>query len=66
MATQKIGKFEKNNLGIAVNVLFNSKKGIYTVWISDLNWKYGKQSNLLMVVDGENRHYSNQHFVKAA
>ena len=31
MATQKIGKFEKNNLGIAVNVLFNSKKGIYTV-----------------------------------
>ena len=28
LAIQKIGKFEKKNLGIAVNVLFNKKKSI--------------------------------------
>ena len=30
LAIQKIGKLEKNNPGIAVNVLFNKKKSIYT------------------------------------
>ena len=37
---QKIDKFEKNNPGKAVNVLFK------------------KQANLLMIVDGEKRHYT--------
>lgn len=30
LAIQKIGNFERNNAGIAVNVLFNCKEGIYT------------------------------------
>lgn len=30
IAIQKINKLEKNNLDIAANVLFNSKKGMYT------------------------------------
>ena len=37
LETRKIGKFEKNDLGIAVNVLLNSKKGICTVCRSDVN-----------------------------
>ena len=36
LAIQKIGKFEKNNPGIAVNVLFNKKKSIYTARRSEL------------------------------
>ena len=36
---QKIGKSEKNNPGIAVNVLFNKKKSIYTARRSELNGK---------------------------
>ena len=30
LAIQKVGTFQKNNTDIAVNVAFNSKKGIYT------------------------------------
>ena len=30
LAIQKIDKFERNNPGIAVNVLFNKKESIYT------------------------------------
>ena len=37
VAINKIGKFEKNNADIAVNVLFTSKKGIYTVRRSEFN-----------------------------
>ena len=51
-----MGKFEKNNPGIAVKVLFNSKKGIYTACILDRNGKCSKQANLLIIVDEENRH----------
>ena len=58
LAIQKIGKFDKNNPGIAVNVLFNKKKSIYTARRSGLNGKCSKQVNLLIVVDGENRHYT--------
>ena len=55
---QKIDKFEGNNPGIAINVLFNKKEGIYTVSRSELNGKCKKQVNLLMVVDVEKRHYT--------
>ena len=59
---KNIDKFEKNNPGIAVNVLFsnkkNQKKNIYTVRRSKHNVKCKKQVNLLMVVDGEERHYT--------
>ena len=62
VSIKKIDKFEKNNLGMAVNVFFNNKKGqkknIYTVRKSGRNVKYKKQVNLLMIVDGEERHYT--------
>ena len=58
LAIQKIGKFERNNPGIAVNMLFNKKKSIYTARSSEFNGKCSKQINLLMIVDGENRHYT--------
>ena len=56
MALNKISKFEKRNLEIAVNVLFVSKKNIFIARRSEFNGKRGKQANLLMIVDGENRH----------
>ena len=37
LAIQNIGKFERNNPGIAVNVLFNKKENLYTVHRSELN-----------------------------
>ena len=57
---QKIDKFEKNNRGKAVNVLFSNKKNqnIYTARRSERNVKYKKKVNLLMIVDGEKRHYT--------
>ena len=59
---KKIDKFEKNNLGIAVNMLFRNKKipkkNIYTIDRSEHNVKCKKQVNLLMIVDGEKRHYT--------
>ena len=58
VAINKIGKFEKNNPDIAVNVLFTGKKGIFTARRSEFNCNCKKQVNLLMVVDGENRHYT--------
>ena len=56
----KIDKFEKNNPGIAVNVLFSNKKNqnIYTARRSERKVKCKKQVNLLMIVDGEKRHYN--------
>ena len=53
---KKIDKFEKNNPDIVVNVLFSNKKNIYTACRSEHNMKCKKQVNLLMIVDGENRH----------
>ena len=82
MAINEIGKFEKNNSEVAVNVLFTSKneddeeisaleclrylfqeeklKGgtFYIARRSDYNCKRKKQVNSLMIVDGENRHYT--------
>ena len=57
---KKIDKFEKNNPSMAVNVLFSNKKNqnIYTVRRSKCKKKKKKQVNLLMKVDGENRHYT--------
>ena len=47
VSIKKIDKFEKNNPGIAVNVLFNNKKSpkkdIYTVRRSERNVKCKKQ-----------------------
>ena len=39
VAIEKIGKFEKNNQEIAVNVLFTSKKDIYIPRRSEFNGK---------------------------
>ena len=53
---------EKNNPGIAVNVLFSNKKSpkndIYAVRRSERNVKCKKQVNLLMIKDGEKKHYT--------
>ena len=57
LVIQKIGKFEKNNPGTTINVLFNNKKGMYKAQKSEFTGKSSKQANLLMIVDGENRHY---------
>ena len=57
LAILKIVKFERNNPGIAINVLFNKKESIYTVRRSELNEKCSKHVNLLMIVYGEKRHY---------
>ena len=55
VSIKKIDKFEKNNPGIAVNVLLSKKKSqnIYTARRSELNVKCKKQVNLLMIVDEE-------------
>ena len=55
-----IDKFEKNKPGIAVNVLFSKKKSqdIYTVCRSEHNVKCKDQVNLLMIKDGEKKHYN--------
>ena len=60
VSIKKIDKFEKNNPGIAVNVLFSKKKSqnIYTVRRSKHNMECKKQVNLLMVEDGGKRHYT--------
>ena len=60
VSIKKIDKFEKNNPGIAVNMLFSKKKSqnIYTVRRSKHNLKCKKQINLLMIEDGEKRHYN--------
>ena len=60
VSIKKIDKFEKNNPGMAVNVLFTNKKSqnIYTAHRSERSVKCKKQVNLLMIVDGEKRHYN--------
>ena len=59
---KKIDKFEKNNPGIAVNVMFSIKKSqkqnVYTKRRSERNVKCKKQVNLLMIEDDEKRHYT--------
>ena len=56
MAVNKIDKFEKNNPDIAINVLFNDR-GIYICRKSKHNDRK-HIANLLMICDGENRHYT--------
>ena len=60
VSVKKIDKFEKNDPGIAVYVLFSNNKNqnIYTARRSECNVKCKNQANLLMVVDGEKRHYT--------
>ena len=62
VSIKKIDNFEKNNPDIAVNVLFNNKKNekknIYTVRRSWRNGKRKKRLNVLMIVDGEKKHYT--------
>ena len=60
VSIKKIDKFKKNNPDIAVNALFSKKKNqnIYTARRSERNVKCKKQVNLLMIVDGEKRHYT--------
>ena len=45
--TKKICKFKKNNLDIAANILFCSRKGTYVAYRSNFNGKGSKQYNLL-------------------
>ena len=60
VSIKKIDRFEKNNRQIVVNVLFSNKKSqyIYTARRSKHNVKCKKQVNLLMIEDGEKRHYT--------
>ena len=60
VSIKKINKFEKNNPGIAVNLLFSKKKSqnIYTVGRSEHNMECKKQVNLLMIEDGGKGHYT--------
>ena len=56
VSIKKIDKFEKNNPGISVKKKKN--QNIYTARRSECNVKCKNQANLLMVVDGEKRHYT--------
>ena len=60
LSIKKIDKFERNNPGIALNVLFSKKKSqnIYTVRRSEHNMERKKRVNLLMIEDGGKRHYT--------
>lgn len=53
-----MGNFKKNSLGIVVNMLFNYKIDAYAASRSAFNRKYSKQDNLMMISDGEKRHYA--------
>ena len=62
VSIKKIDKFEKNNPGIAVNVLFSNKKSqkknINTARRSERNAKCKNEVNLLMIEDGKKRNYT--------
>ena len=65
VAVNQIEKFEKNNLDIAVNVLYlhSPKEGkirdkIAILRRSDGNTSRSKVVNLLLITDGEKRHYT--------
>ena len=57
VSIKKVDKFEKNNPGIAVNVLLSNNKNqnIYAARRSERNVKCKKQVNLLRIVDSEKR-----------
>ena len=46
-------KFEKNNLTIALNVLYTEKEKIYPAYVSKYNSNHEKQVILLMISNGE-------------
>ena len=62
VSIKKIDKFEKNNPGKAVNVLFCKKESqniyIYITSTSERNGNCKKQVNLFMIANGEKRHYN--------
>ena len=62
VSIKKIDKFEMNNPGLALNVLFSNrksqKKNIYAVHRSERNVKCKNQVNLLMRMGGEERRYA--------
>lgn len=58
LAINKISKFEKNNPGIAVNVLYVAKKNIHTLQQSDCNITRSKQISLLLITDDTKTHYT--------
>ena len=62
LSIKKIDRFQKNNPGIVVNVLFSNKKSPkedkYTVCRSERNMNCKKQLDLIMLVDSEERHYT--------
>ena len=60
VSIKKVNKFENNNPGIVVNVLFSKRKSqnIYTLRRSEHNVKCKKQFNLSIIEDGEKRYYT--------
>ena len=46
-------KFEKNNVAIALNVLYVKKEKIYPAYVSKHNSNHGKQVILLMTSNGD-------------
>ena len=52
-----IGKFEKNNLTIALSVLYAKNEKIYLAYVSKHIWNRDKEVILLMVLKGERQYY---------
>ena len=50
-------KFEKNNVTIALNVLYAKKQKIYPAYVLKYNSDHEKQVILLMIPNGEKWHY---------
>ena len=50
-------KFQKNNLAIALKVLYAKNEKIYPAPVSKHNSNFEKQVNLLMIPNGEEWHY---------
>ena len=50
-------KFQKNNVTIALNVLYAKKEKIYPVYVSKINSKQEKQVILLMIPNKKGWHY---------
>ena len=51
-----IGKFEKNNVTIALNVLYAKKEKIYPAYVSKNKWNCEKQVLLLMIPNRKEWH----------
>lgn len=57
LVIHKLVKFGKNK-SITVNVLFKCKKATFSTQRSEFNGRSSKQADLLITVDGKNRHYT--------